>query len=80
MNYTKRELKVELNLIMASLGPRIRQYRRKKGLTAKELADKVGVSDRSITAYERGDKVPSLRTLIAIAFVLEEPLDDIVGI
>jgi Zn-dependent peptidase ImmA (M78 family)/transcriptional regulator with XRE-family HTH domain len=48
--------------------------RRRRGLTKKHLADLVGVSDRSITAYEAGEIVPQEDTLRRIAEALDFPM------
>jgi Zn-dependent peptidase ImmA (M78 family)/transcriptional regulator with XRE-family HTH domain len=47
--------------------------RRRRGLTKKQLAERVGVSDRAITAYEAGEMLPQEATLERIAGVLEFP-------
>lgn len=60
-------------------GKRIRQARKEKGLTQKQLADKVYIHQNMISAYERGTIVPPFTTVIAIAKVLEVSLDWIAG-
>ncbi len=54
-----------------SLGVRIRYFRKKNGLTQKELADELGVNDSTIRNYELGNRMPDINTLAAIAKVLE---------
>jgi len=39
---------------------RIREFRRRAKLTARELGVKVGVSEQTITAWERGTRAMSL--------------------
>lgn len=53
---------------------RIREARRARGLTASELADKVGVSRQSISKYEIGTSAPSDSVLTKIASQLEIPI------
>ena len=60
-------------------GKRIRQARKEKDLTQKQLADKIFVHQNMISAYERGTIVPPFTTVIAIAKVLEVSLDWIAG-
>jgi Zn-dependent peptidase ImmA (M78 family)/DNA-binding XRE family transcriptional regulator len=48
--------------------------RRRRGLTKKTLADRVGLSARSITAYEAGAQEPSPETLVQLARTLEFPV------
>lgn len=47
--------------------------RKRRGLRKRELAEKVGVSERSITAYEKGEHHPESATLLRIAEALNFP-------
>jgi Zn-dependent peptidase ImmA (M78 family)/DNA-binding XRE family transcriptional regulator len=49
--------------------------RKRRGLTKRALAKEVGVTDRSITAYESGQTVPENLTIEKIASVLRFPVD-----
>lgn len=48
----------------------LRELRKQKSLTQKELAEKSKVSQQTISAIENGTKEPSLRILTSIAIVL----------
>ena len=48
-------------------------------LTQTELGDKVGVSKQTISAYERGDKLPTVQTLSILADVLDCSTDYLLG-
>lgn len=48
----------------------MRKLRREKGISAKQLADMVGVSEVSITQYENGKRSPKKATLLKIADAL----------
>ncbi len=61
------------------LGNRLKQLRRKKNLTQQQLGDMINVTKVSICCYEKGDRVPSLDTLIDLANVLEVDLNTLVG-
>jgi len=52
--------------ILVDLGSKLKQHRLNQKLTAKELAEKAGVSSRTITGFERGEKNISLLNLIEI--------------
>lgn len=52
--------------ILVDLGGKLKQHRLNQNLTAKELAEKAGVSLRTITGFERGEKNISLLNLIEI--------------
>ena len=56
---------------------RIRFYREQKGMTRKELADAVGVSEEEIKAYEGGLESPMLIDAQAIADALGVTLYDL---
>lgn len=48
--------------------------RKRRGLTKRALAKEVGVTDRSITAYESGETVPESQTIEKIANALRFPV------
>ena len=60
-----------------SIGARIRYYRLQKNLSQQELADQAGVSKALIGYLERGEKAPSLETLVNIANTLKLPADEL---
>ena len=64
----------------ARLGARIRARREAKGWTQAHLAEKVGVGPNYIGILERGQKLPTLDTLVRLAKALgcspAELLDD----
>lgn len=49
---------------------RIREARRAKGFTQKQLAEMVGVTESAISQYESGKKYPKGKTLIDISLAL----------
>lgn len=49
--------------------------RKRRGLTKRALAKEVGVTDRSITAYESGETVPESQTIEKIANALRFPIN-----
>jgi len=59
------------------VGQKIKELRTKLSLTQEELAFKVGV-DRSYMGFvERGEKNPTLATLVKIARALKIPLKEL---
>lgn len=48
----------------ASIGKNIRKYRKQAGMTQDELAEKAGLSTNYIGSMERGEKTPSLESLV----------------
>lgn len=61
-----------------SVGENIKKVRKSKGLTQKELAEMLGVSQQTVAQYERTDKMPKINTIKAIAKVLNVPVDTII--
>lgn len=60
---------------IASIGKNIRKFRLMRKLRQDDLAEKVGLSTNYVGALERGEKVPSLETLIDIINALEISAD-----
>lgn len=52
---------------MPKLGQKIKEARRKRDITQEELAKAIGVTDKSISAYESGRITPPLYVLQKIA-------------
>ena len=50
----------------ALLGQRFRQQRKRRGLTIEQLAEMIGLSKNYVSLIERGQKLPSMATLIKI--------------
>jgi transcriptional regulator with XRE-family HTH domain len=60
------------------MGERLREQRRARGLSLRDLAERVDVSPSLISQIETGRARPSVNTLYAIAAELEVSLDDLV--
>lgn len=63
-----------------SVGDNIRQLRKDKKLTQKQLAEKAGLAEISIRRYEKGTNEPSTKILKKIANALETPIETILAI
>ncbi len=55
------------------LGKKIKLARVELDLTQTQLAEKIGGKQKSISGYETGATLPSIRTLVKIAIVLKKP-------
>ena len=53
------------------------QLRKAHNLKQTELAEKIGIGWRAYQTYERGQREPSLSTLIALADFYDLSLDDL---
>ena len=65
---------------MEKFGERLREARRDKGLSQKELADKVGVTNSRIGHYENERGTPTAETLVELCKVLDVSSDWLLGI
>ncbi|OGG03956.1 hypothetical protein A2W14_05840 [Candidatus Gottesmanbacteria bacterium RBG_16_37_8] len=63
--------------IYEKLGNRIRELRKKVGLSQEELAEKAKLDLTSISEIESGLRNPSLKTIHKISLALKAPLKDL---
>ena len=59
------------------IGNLIRERRIEKGLSQEQLADKANISRTHVGALERGEKAPSLETIINIAEALSVDINEL---
>ena len=57
----------------------ITYYRKRSGLTQGKLAELISYSDKSVSKWERGESVPEIATLKAIADLFGVTLDHLVN-
>lgn len=53
---------------------KLRKAREEKGFSQKDLAIRVGLSDKSISIYEKGSVYPPVTNLLKIAEELNKPI------
>lgn len=61
-----------------SLGEKIRDYRKKAGLSQEQLAEELNVSRQAITKWETNKGVPDISNLIAISDEFGITLDELI--
>ena len=61
---------------MTNIGEKIKEFRNKKGVTQKELAEKMGLGQPQIGRWENGDRTPKPESLRKIADALELTTDE----
>ena len=59
---------------------RIKDLREDHDMNKKELADKLDISERTLTRYESGECEPGVSVLIKLALLFDVSVDYIVGI
>ena len=63
---------------MENFSERLRELRKARGLTQKQLADEIGANERGIRFYESG-RIPDVESLIKLADYFAVSLDYLVG-
>ncbi len=61
-------------------GMRLKKLREKQHLSQKEVADRLGLTRATISAYERNTKTPSVEILVKIALLYRSSVDYILGL
>lgn len=49
-----------------------------RGISQQQLAERLGVSRKTVGEWERGDRVPSIRRLLPLAEALGVPVDVVI--
>lgn len=65
---------------MLPIGDIIRSLRNGQNLSQEKLARKIGVNKSTITLYENGTRMPSIRKLIALSKALGVTTDYLLGL
>lgn len=60
-------------------GKRLKELRKIKGLTQKELGKRVQLAESTIGMYERGERSPDIETLVNFATILMATTDYLTG-
>lgn len=66
-------------IVMFNFGTHLKELRKSKNLTQKQLAVDIGASERGIQQYELGERKPTYDMLIALADYFDVSLDYLVG-
>ena len=62
---------------MKSIGKMISLLRKEKGMTQSELAEKMNVTDKAVSKWERDLSCPDINTISKLADVLEVSVDEL---
>lgn len=65
---------------MVEFGERLRELRKQKNLTQKQLAAMIGVKNSIISFYEVGDRIPSPEVIVKLSAALQVSADYLLGI
>lgn len=69
----------EFAAVLASVGPRLRQLRRRSGATLTALSRTTGIPVSTLSRLESGQRKPGLELLLPLAKAYRVPLDELVG-
>ncbi|MDM7502366.1 helix-turn-helix transcriptional regulator [Lactococcus lactis] len=58
---------------------RIKIARQKKGISQKDLADLLGITQQAVSYYEKGSRIPDEQTLSVISDILNVPTEYLTG-
>jgi len=61
------------------IGKYIQFLRKQKGLSQKELADKLNISFQAVSKWENGESLPDIGVLLDLAFILDTTTDKILN-
>jgi transcriptional regulator with XRE-family HTH domain len=65
---------------MSKLSIRLKELREEKGLSSRELAKKLNVSDRAVQRWEKGERVPNADSVILLARFFDVSADYLLGL
>lgn len=60
-----------------NIGEFLKELRKDKGLTQKELAEKIGISDKTISKWENGNSFPDTTMLLPLCNVLDVTVNEL---
>lgn len=64
---------------MTPFAKRIKEYRKAKNMTQRQIADFLGTTERNYQYYESGEREPALETFLIIADMLDVSTDYLLG-
>ena len=62
---------------MKSIGETIAYFRKQKGLTQSELAEKMNVTDKAVSKWERNLSCPDINTISKLADILDVSVEEL---
>ena len=60
-----------------TLGNKITELRKEKGMTQLDLADKMGVTDKAVSKWERDLSCPDIHTITKLSEILEVSVEEL---
>ncbi|PXY28997.1 helix-turn-helix domain-containing protein [Prauserella endophytica] len=69
----------DFDAVLAAVGPRLRELRRRSGVTLTALSETTGIPISTLSRLESGQRKPGLELLLPLAKAHQVPLEEIVG-
>jgi transcriptional regulator with XRE-family HTH domain len=69
----------DFDAVLAAVGPRLRELRRRRGTTLTALSQTTGIAISTLSRLESGQRRPGLELLLPLARAYQMPLDELVG-
>lgn len=66
-------------MVTKNIGKFIQELRKEKGLTQKELAEIIGVSDKTISKWENGNSSPDTSMLLSLSEALDATVNELLS-
>lgn len=65
---------------MVNMGSKLKNLRKEKQLTQKQIADRIGLAISAVSSYESGTRYPSYDVLIRLAHIFHVSTDYLLGV
>ena len=65
---------------MVNMGLKLKNLRKEKQLTQKQIADRIGLAISAVSSYESGTRYPSYDVLIRLAHIFHVSTDYLLGV
>ncbi|MFF0306711.1 helix-turn-helix domain-containing protein [Streptosporangium sp. NPDC004379] len=69
----------DLDTVLTAVGPRLRELRRRRGVTLTALSETTGIPVSTLSRLESGHRRPGLELLLPLARAYRMPIDELVG-
>jgi transcriptional regulator with XRE-family HTH domain len=68
----------DLDVVLTTVGPRLRKLRQERAVTLAQLSESTGISVSTLSRLESGGRKPTLELLLPLARAHQVPLDELV--
>lgn len=69
----------DFDAVLAAVGPRLRELRRRRGATLTALSETTGIPISTLSRLESGQRKPGLELLLPLARAYQMPVEELIG-